>query len=235
MNLLKALVLAVFAALSSLSAAQISPSVGIDLRSFGNDERLTYVGISAADTINRQFKLQLAGVFSDTTRFMTAAGSIDHGGTDVELLGTYMPPRIPGEISLGFASPHTSDRGVAPALTYRADYRFLECHKGSVSLDSYGIAEPSPLVILGLAGAYKCDKIQFNLSLGTPVDGQNSVSVSSDARNRVGLFSAGVDWKSGNNSVGISITNQLGWTTGMMATPALGGYAGIEASWKVRF
>jgi hypothetical protein len=139
------------------------------------------------------------------------------------------------DLSLGLGLPHTADRGVIPALTYRAAYRFLECKDGSLSLDSYGIAEPSPLLIVGLTGIYKIDKTRFKVSVGAPFDGNNSVSVNYNTRNRVGLFSVGADWTYSNNIFGLAITNQLGWTTGMMATSSLGGYPGIEASWKVTF
>jgi len=235
MNYSKAGGLAIIVALFSKSWAQTNPSFGADVRAFGNNERLTYVGLSAAESFQNQFRLQVAGVFSSTSTFTNSAGSIGHGGTDVEFLGTYMPPKIPLDLSLGIGLPHTTDRGIVPALTYRASYRFVEGPQGSISIDSYGVAEPAPIVIVGLTGIYRFGHASLSASAGLPTAGQNSVNVSNDQRNRVGLYNVGLGWTCANNTLTLAITNQLGWTTGMMATPALGGYPGIEASWKVTF
>jgi hypothetical protein len=235
MNISKALGFAIVGGLCMKAGAQSSPSFGVDLRSFGNDERLTYLGVFASESFQNQFKLQVAGNFSNTSIFKNSAGIIRHGGTDVEFLGTYTPPKCPVDLSLGLGLPNTADRGIVPALTYRAAYKFLNCDKCSLSLDSYGVAESSPLLIVGLTGTYRMDKTRFKVSVGAPFDGNNSVSINYNSRNRVGLFSVGADWTYTNNVFGLAITNQLGWTTGMMATPALGGYPGIEASWKVTF
>ena len=214
--------------------------LGADVRSFGNNEKLTYLSVSASQALCGcgDLWLQLDGTFSKRTTLPGNGFTIAHGGSDVELLASYFPKQYPIGLSLGVALPNTSSRSAETDITYRAAYYIVKRDGAQVSIDSYGVATVSPLFIVGMSGSYQLGATRFRASLGAPVRGNNSVSILSGQPNRVGLFSVGAEWKIGaikGDCFSLAVTNQLGWTTGMAATPALGGNPGLSLAYTVKF
>ncbi|HLK14534.1 MAG TPA: hypothetical protein VKT78_06990 [Fimbriimonadaceae bacterium] len=213
---------------------------GADVRAFGNNERLSYLNLTAGTALCGcgDLWLNLNGCFSKRTTFSNAAATIAHGGSDVELLLGYRPKEYPFSLALGVAIPNTASRSNETDLTYRASYYLLKRDDAEFSIDSFGAATVSPLYIAGVSGSYRVGAVRLRASAGAPVQGNNSISLTTGLPNRVGLFSLGAEWKPGllrGDAFTVWITNQLGWTTGMAATPALGGNPGIGISYTVKF
>jgi hypothetical protein len=235
----KAISMATLVCLSAQLFAQSSDNVTLNasLRSFGGDEGLEYLNVAAERSIAQDFKAQILADFSRQGIFTGSTFLIKHGGSDIEFLGTYAPKGKPYEFGLGLGVPNTPERSEG-LMTYRAAYKVLNEGADRLSVQSFGVATPNPLFIIGAEDTYKMGHIEFTAFGGGPISGTNTVSTNTGFQEKAVLYSIGVNYYLSHqelSSVRVAITNQLGWTTGMAATASLGGTPGIEAEFKVRF
>jgi hypothetical protein len=232
----KRILVAALVGLSAFSFGQSADigSVRVGLRSFGGNEGLEYLNLAAQGDLGAGFKAEVAGTFSQTSTFYGNGFKINHGGNDFEIRGIYAPRQMPFELSLGLGLANTPERSEG-VLTFRGAYDLLPVGPNRLAVEAYGVATPNPLVVAGLTDSFTSGALSYDVSAGLPVRGTNSVSTNTGDRNRVALYSVGAAYSLGRSStLRLAITDQLGWTTGMMATPALGGQPGLEIALKVR-
>ena len=239
---MKAAIAAGMTLMACVSNAQVESGAWAKLGAglFTNDEKAVYGSFEVGSSLGRDFRVQLGGTASPFHRFDLGTSSVRYGGRDLELLGTYKVSKIlPLELSLGIDQPWTPAR-TDTALSYRALATLPTGKQAKWWLTAYGIAGADSIAMVGTGASLAVGHgLELMASGALPVQGNNSVSPSSGNRDRLGVYSVGLGVPSSfcryQSLVEIAITNQVGWTTGMAATPTIGGFPGVRVSFEVRF
>jgi hypothetical protein len=212
------------------------PDLKVGVRSFGGDEKQTYLDLGVSEKLPHNLKVELLGSFARWTAFNGNTVSIEHGGSDVELLGTWEAPNDAYSLSAGLADARTPARTESMG-TFRGDYAVFKLGPNRVAVEAFGIWSTDPLVLAGGTYRYQGGKWDLTASCAVPVDGDNTIDTSTGNRTRQAVYDAGIDldpWGK-RYSLRVGVTNQVGWTTGTMSTAALGNAIGFEAAVTVRF
>lgn len=222
------------------SAMASDAQAGIDIRAFGGNEKLGYLNLSFGTALGEDtdWHVSLLGTYAKRATFVASTFSVAHGGSDMELLGTYAPKGLPFTVSIGAAVPSTPSRMNETDCTYRAQVNAIDRNGLQLYANSYGALSVTPLLIAGVGGSYKLGAAKVSASVGTPFHGSNSVNLTTGLPDRVTLYSVGVEWGLHflkDDQLSVSLTNQVGWTTGMQATSTLGGTAGVAVAYTVKF
>lgn len=203
---------------------------------FGKDEKSVYGSVLVGKTLDKHLRFQLGATGAALKTFNGDEFSVRHGGSELELLGTYAFDASPVELSLGVSQPRTAARSATMA-SWKVLINGQENQGLKLYGDAYGVAGKDSISMVGGGALYRFSSgMSLDISGAFCIGGNNSVNTTTGANNRQAVYLIGLLFPvDANAKVGISITNQLGWTTGMSATPALGGRPGLGASYEVKF
>ncbi len=226
------------AALALASQVHADESAWIKLggAAFGRDEKSAYGSVLAGKSLSPHLRLQIGATGSGFRNFDGDEFTIRHGGTEVEALATYAFEEEHVELSLGVSAPHTEARKNAMAswklMAFAPEDEGLKLYG-----DAYGVAGKDSISMVGGGALYRFSSgMMLDLSGAVCIMGNNTVNTSTGNNGRGGVYNVGLLFPIGEKSqLGVSLTNQLGWTTGMSATPSLGGRPGVGASLMVKF
>jgi hypothetical protein len=215
---------------------QTRSSIAVGVNAFANEEGLVYANFRAETRVRPEIRVALIGTGAPIRTMVNNAFNILYGGTDYELQGTYFVGRARSiEISLGVDAPNTPAR-TDIGLTFGAKQFLNSDGRLRPWLATYGRLGGDVVQIVEAGTRFAISRdVDGVFSGGLPVQGNNSIDRATRDNVRLGLFSAGIEYTNGLQTIAFAITNQLGWTTGMAATPALGGFPGATISYGVKF
>lgn len=191
--------------------------------------------------VNDRWSVSLNATLARKSSFTNNGVVVNVGGNDAEVLATYEladDSKLDPELSVGVSKPDTFER-----REYQATARFavrlfadedLKVHAGVQGvLSGKAIVMPYADVTYG-----KRNSARFEGWIGAPVLGDNTTDIESGWSARGVVYLAGVSFpldEKGNARLGLYVTNQLGTTTGMSMTPAMGKRAGFGLAFSARF
>lgn len=230
------------AASAAAAGAQTKLDVSLSGGSFARDESNSYLSYSVRYTASPTLDLAFRGTDGKRQTFEGGSFEIVHGGDERELIATLHPLRFPKlDAGVGISVAGTPERQNEVVATYDIGWTETDANKDTLRVGLKGFAADSPITAFTARGIVPLERGPYDLvaELGVPFVGDNTRSTSDGSASREILGSFGIQFGQRDRAVGTHVslmfTNQLGSTTGMSLTPALGNRYAFVLSVGTRF